>query len=617
MFIQTAAWGAAALSTGCLGKSAPFGSAGSAKTTRPNVLIVNIDDMGYGDMSCHGNPVFNTPNLDRLHGGSIRFEQFHAAPMCTPTRGQLLTGVDALRNGARWVGTENTHLRPDLPTMPEIFQQAGYRTGIFGKWHIGDNYPMRPQDRGFEEVVWFPQQEVGTVNDYWGNDYFDDTYEHNGERKPFKGYCTDVWFDLAMNWMSEKSDKDEPFFCYIPTNVVHGPYYVEDEYRDRVDIENLSPDIETFFGMLVNLDDNMGRLEKFLEEKGLRENTILIFMTDNGATGGYNTYNAGMRGLKTQLWEGGHRVPCFIRWPQGNLRQPGDIRELTQVQDLLPTLLDLCNIAKPESARFDGISLAQQLRGKEPMPDRILVVQFQRNLNIKKWDACIMWGPWRLLNARDVDPHDSEERKKEILARRHEIHLELYNVEDDPHQDVNVIGQHPDIVKTMKAAYEEYWARTEPDLAIERPIIIGNNAENPSFLAATAWARTYFTQIRNVLEGRRANGYWNVVVDQAGEYEFSLRRWPKEARTPLQGVANIKYTDPYVYGPKAAGKALPIKEARLKVGDFDSRKAVEENDQEVVFTTHLEPGPAQIKTWFYNEEGKMLCGAYYVYVRRK
>ncbi len=616
-FLKSAAVGAGLFLAGC---NANDQNEFFIKSQKPNVLLINIDDMGYGDLSCHGNPEFKTPNLDKLHSESIRFTQFHAAPMCTPTRGQLLTGMDALRNGARWVGTENTHMRTDLPTMPEIFSNSGYSTGMFGKWHIGSNYPFRPQDRGFEDVVWFPQQEVGTVNDYFTNDYFNDTYLDEDIRKKYDGYCTDVWFDLAMNWMKDKKKKDQPFLCMIPTNVVHGPYFVEQKFRDRVEVPNLPKDFESFFGMIKNLDDNMGRLDKFLKKTGLYDNTIVIFMTDNGGTAGYNTYNAGMKGLKTHLWEGGHRVPCFIRWPEGDFTKPGDINGLVQVQDLFPTLIDLCDVKKPADTDFDGMSLAPALKGKSDIPDRILVIQFQRRLEIKKWDACIMWGPWRLLNLFDIDPKLRDEEKiKKIKKRRrnYEIKLGLFNIEKDPHQDNNVIDEYPEVVAKMKAHYEKWWQGVQDDMKVHRYIIIGSDKENPTYLACTAWARTYFTQKHQIMNGRRANGYWNLVVDRPGEYQISLRRWPKEADTPIAGKTSYTYYDDYAYGKKAEGKALPIKEARLKIADFDRRKPVKADDKEIVFNVNLKKGKTKLKTWFYGKDGKMLCGAYYVYVLRK
>ncbi len=364
----------------------------TAKGTPPNVIVVMTDDQGYGELSCHGNPVLKTPHLDRLHSESVRFIDFHVAPMCTPTRGQLLTGMDALRNGAMNVSSGRTLLRRELLTLPQLLTAAGYRTGIFGKWHLGDTYPYRPQDRGFDETLWFPSSHISSVPDYWENDYFDDTYMHNGNRQKYHGYTTDVFFREAITWMKTQADAKKPFFCYIPTAAPHGPLYVPGKYRKaarqafesvKARLPKIPPRraaaLVSYLGMIANIDENFGRLEEFLRESGLRDNTIVIFLTDNGSTFGPDYFNAGMRGRKTTLWEGGHRVPCFVRWPAGKFRQPGDVAGLTQVQDLLPTLLDLCDVSSPKNVSFDGISLGPVLRGKtNPPEDRMLVINYSR-----------------------------------------------------------------------------------------------------------------------------------------------------------------------------------------------------------------------------------------------
>ena len=175
------------------------------QAARPNVILVMTDDQGYPELSAHGNPVLNTPFLDRLHSQSVRFTDYHASPMCTPTRGSLMTGLDPARNGAINVSSGRTLLRANLPTMADLLREQGYRTGIFGKWHLGDNYPYRPQDRGFEETLWFPSSHIGSVPDHWGNNYFDDTYRWNGKRKKFTGYCTDIFFDHAIDWIKRSA----------------------------------------------------------------------------------------------------------------------------------------------------------------------------------------------------------------------------------------------------------------------------------------------------------------------------------------------------------------------------------------------------------------------------
>ena len=248
-----------------------LGGAGSAAEAakRPNVIIVVSDDQGYGDFSCHGNPILKTPNLDKLHDRSIRLTDFHVAPMCTPTRGQLLTGLDALHSGASSVCAGRSFIRRGIPTLAELFAANGYRTGHFGKWHLGDSYPNLPHQRGFQETVYFLGWGITSMADLWQNDCFDGRFRHNGVLQQYKGYCTDVWFDLAMNWIKERRDKDEPFFVYLPTNAAHGPCWVADKYKQPY--KGRGP--AGFFGMIANLDENMGRLDAFLSANGLGDNT--------------------------------------------------------------------------------------------------------------------------------------------------------------------------------------------------------------------------------------------------------------------------------------------------------------------------------------------------------
>lgn len=551
---------------------------------RPNVVIVLIDDQGYGDLACHGNPVLQTPNLDRLHSESVRLTDFHSSPMCTPTRGQLLTGRDALANGAMNVSSGRTLLRREVPTIADFFRKAGYRTGQFGKWHLGENYPYRPHDRGFEEAVYYPSSHISSAPDFWNNDYFDDTYRHNGRRRAYRGYTTDVFFGEAMKWMA--SAKDRPFLCYIAPAAAHGPLFVPDRYRQPY--TDRPRNVASFFGMIANIDENVGKLDAWLREKGLRENTILVFMTDNGGTAGVGVHNAGMRGRKIDLYEGGHRVPCFVRWP-GRL-SPRDVPELTQVQDVLPTLLDFCGI---RGSGFDGTSLAPLLRGDvDRLPDRMLVVQFSR-MNApapQKGDAAVLWRRWRLVQDK-----------------------ELYDLEKDPGQKENAIDRHPDVAARLRAHYEAWWARVAPRVNEHSAVVIGSDAESPSLLSPCEWEDVFLDQSRQVRLGERKNGPWNVEVERAGEYEFALRRWPEEADAPIAaGLPAFTATD----GQYAAGKALPVARARLKIADHDVAAPVAADAKAVTFRLALPPGRAKLQTWFYDAGGKELCGAYYVYARR-
>ncbi|MHC4996546.1 MAG: arylsulfatase [Planctomycetota bacterium] len=346
---------------------------------RPNVILIITDDQGYGDIASHGNPVIRTPHTDRLRAEAVRFTDFHVAPMCSPTRGQLLTGRDAMKNGCTAVCQGRSLMRNELPTMPDFFAAAGYATGHFGKWHLGDSYPHRPQDRGFQYTLHHRAWGITSLADYWGNDYFDPVLNRNGVDTIFKGYCTDIFFNEAMKWIERQQSAGKPFFAYIPTNTPHVPDTVKESdaapYREIGEHAG-KPVHAEFYGQIANIDQNLGKLEAFLKDNNLRDNTILIYMADNGtrSTPAKNLFNAGMRGKKTEVYEGGHRVPCFIRWPEGDLRHGADIDDLTEVQDLLPTLAELCGFGAGETV-LDGVSLAGLMRGtQKKLADRKLVV---------------------------------------------------------------------------------------------------------------------------------------------------------------------------------------------------------------------------------------------------
>ncbi|MFW6286612.1 MAG: arylsulfatase, partial [Candidatus Sumerlaeota bacterium] len=349
--------------------------------SKPNVVILLTDDQGYGDLECHGHPALKTPNFNKLHSESIRMTDFHVVPMCAPTRGSLMTGQDCIRNGAMATSLGRHLPDPDLTMMPQVFKNSGYRTGIFGKWHLGSSYPYLPHHRGFDEAIYHLGFGLTGADDKWNNDYFDPWYRHNGELKQARGYCTDFWFDSAMKWIGECQDEGKPFFCYLPTNVPHFPMWVDDCYKEAYACYGGDP--SGFFGMIVELDENLARFEQFLKERGLRDDTIFIYMTDNGHAGkALDVYNAGMRGGKCSRYDGGHRVPCFVRWPNGKLTDPCDIDTPTQVQDILPTLIDLCGLARPDGVqKFDGSSFAPLLRGEEmpELEDRMFVVQYFQN----------------------------------------------------------------------------------------------------------------------------------------------------------------------------------------------------------------------------------------------
>jgi arylsulfatase A-like enzyme len=582
---------------------------------RPNVLILISDDQGYGELSAHGNPLLKTPQLDQLRAESIRFTDFHVAPMCTPTRGQLMTGVDSLRNGAMNVSSGRTLLRRGLPTMPELFAADGYATGLFGKWHLGDAWPYRPEDRGFHESVWFPSSHIGSAPDAWNNHYFDDTYIHNGARAKYAGYTTDVLFEQAQGWMKAQAAERKPFLCYLATATPHSPHYVPASYRaasqaafDRLrdQLPEMTPQtaeqVVRYLAMIANFDHNVTRLESFLRANNLRDNTIVVFLTDNGSTFAPVYFPAGMRGKKTELYEGGHRVPLFVRWPVGKLRPAGDVAGLTQVQDLLPTLLELCGVKT--QAKFDGISLANVLRGQaEPPADRAVVINFSRMpLGINQYTpdnpavprrtgSAVLWRRWRLLEDR-----------------------ELYDLAVDPLQTRNVIGENPDVTQRLRAHLDQWWNGVKDQAPEFQPSIIGHDKNNPALLTACEWADVFVDQQSQIRRGERKNGHWHIEAARAGDYVFELRRWPSETNTALSaGVPEMELAD----GKLPAGVALPIAKARLQLGAFDQTIDVPAKATFASFRVPVRKGRAQLKTWFLDAAGKEICGAYYVEARRQ
>ncbi len=559
----------------------------SSGSRKPNVVLVMTDDQGYGDLGCLGNPILETPHLDGLHAESVRFTDFHVCPTCAPTRASLMTGRYCNRTGVWHTIMGRSLLRRDEVTMADVFAGSGYRTGIFGKWHLGDNYPFRPQDKGFHEVLVHGGGGVGQTPDFWGNDYFDDTYWHNGQPEKFSGYCTDVWFDGALDFV--EANKDRPFFCYVPTNAPHSPYNVDEKYAAPYRRDDVAK--PEFFGMIANIDENMGRLLGKLTELGLDENTIFIFMTDNGTSSGValgkggsvtKGFNAGMRGKKGAAHDGGHRVPCFVRWPAGGLGGGRDIGRLTAHVDLLPTLIGLCGLDAPENVDFDGDSLVALLEGDNTdWPARTLVVDSQRIEHPEKWrQSAVMTDRWRLVNGK-----------------------ELHDVKADPGQRTNVATAHPDVVAELRAAYEAWWNGTSARFGEYCEIVLGSDSENPARLTCHDWHcdKVPWNQGK-ISQGPEANGFWAVDIERDGTYAFDLRRWPEELDAPITSRV-------------PGGKAVRATHARLCVGDHDVTQPIPEDACAARFEVPLKAGKTRLQTWFTDGKRKSR-GAYFVSVTR-
>jgi len=571
-------------------------AAGPDAASPPNVLLVITDDQGYGDIAAHGNPVIKTPALDRLHSESVRLTNFHVSPTCAPTRSALHTGRVANATGAWHTIIGRSLLHPDEVTLADLFRSAGYRTGMFGKWHLGDAYPSRPQDNGFDEVLVHGGGGVFQTPDYFTNDYFDDTYFHNGVPEKQEGFCTDVWFEHAIRFMRETGEQAAPFFCYLSTNAPHSPMWAPDEYAAMYeDVDGL--DEPGFYGMITNFDDNIAKLAGFLDAAGLAENTILIYMTDNGTAAGDRVFNAGMRGRKGSAYEGGHRVPFFIRWPAGGLTGPRDIDTLAAHIDVVPTLMDLCGLERPAGPPLHGASLKPLLYNEDAdWPDRVLATDSQRMEHILAWRrTAVMTQRWRLVNP-------SIDARPELL--------ELYDIQADPGQEKNIIAAHPDVAATLKAGYEKWWELAS--VRADEYVRIGlGGPENPTRLTAHDWHGNSPWNQELIRNGPAVNGWWAVNVETAGRYRIELRRWPAEVELPI----TAPFEDAGYNRVETPGQAISAIRARLKVGDLDESAEVKPDDKAAVFEVDFPAGPARFETWFYGSDGSER-GAYYVYVEK-
>ena len=543
---------------------------GARQDAPPNVLLIMTDDMGYKDIGAHGHPHLMTPVMDGLREESVRLEQFHAIdPTCSPTRAALMTGRYSSRVGVWHTVMGRYMLREDEVTMADVFRGAGYRTAIFGKWHLGDTYPYAPRFRGFEHSVVHWGGGVGQAPDYWGNNYFEDHYHKNGEWKPFQGYCTDVFFDEALRFIEQH--RDEPFFVYLPTNAAHQTHSnVPQRYADRYEDVDAPDRLKRFWGMISNLDDNLGVMLDRLDRWGLSDNTILVFMTDDGTTMG-EEFNAGLRGTKGSHYDGGHRVPCFVRYPNGGIEGGRDVTRLTANIDLMPTLLELCGVSAPMDLAFDGASLAPLLTGEAvDWPDRTLCLHNQRVLDpIKGRNWAVMTDRWRLVDG-----------------------AELHDIQADPGQQNNIIDDHPDVAGRLREAYDRWWEDISEHFGETTRFYVGSEHENPVALCAHDWLTDgthnipwHQNNIRNRME---SNGPWALRAVRSGRYAFVLRERPAVAEYPLEA-----------------------EQARLEVGDHNVTAEVEPGATEVRFEVELPAGDTMLQTWLI-EDGEAARGAYYV-----
>lgn len=553
---------------------AAVGAAG-APASRPNVIVILTDDQGYGELGATGNPVIRTPHIDRLAEQSVWLTNFHVMPVCSPTRACLMTGRYHYRTGITDTYIGRSLMHPDEVTLAEMLRAAGYRTGIFGKWHLGDNYPMRAMDQGFEESLVLnggglaqPGDPPGPVNPLGA--YFNPTLRRNGQWVKTEGYVSDVITDAAIEFIEKH--RERPFFVYLPFNCPHDPHQVPDAYRRRYLDKDFRPQafpqhpqghpmrpkndpevLARVYGMIENIDDNVGRLLAKLDALKLAEQTIVVFFSDNGCQN-HRGYNAGFQGWKGTTYEGGIHQFCFLRWP-AHLKAGHRVDRITAAIDLAPTLLEFCKADVPPNVKFDGRSLAPLLRGESvAWPDRVLFCQWHRGDAPVRYRAFAARSQdWKL-----VQPLGAAEQWNGKMS------FELYDMVRDPLERRNVAAEHPDRVAKLKAAYDAWFddVTAGRDYAVPSRIFLGTRDENPVLLTRQDWRGS------GANWGPKGNGYWEVQVATPGSYEITVQFAPASA----DGEVALSVGSVAVQQPCKAGQSecvfrdvtLPAGPARLE-----------------------------------------------------
>lgn len=470
----------------------------ASQEKRPNVLLIMTDDQGYGDLGCHGNAQIRTPNLDALAKQSFRFESFHVSPVCSPTRSSLLTGRYNYRTGVvdTYIGRSMMHA--DELTLAELLGSAGYRTGIFGKWHLGDNYPLRAQDQGFQETLTIRGGGIGQPSDPPGGDHYTDaTMVRGGKPVKTKGYCSDVFTDAVIDFVA--AQKGKPFFAYVPFNAPHSPLEVPESYLKPYRDAGLPDVTARVYAMVTNIDDNVGRLLKKLDELQLADDTVVIFLTDNGPQ--QERYNAGMRAHKGTVFEGGIRVPFFLRWPALR-KEPRVVKELMAHIDVTPSLLDACGVAPPKDRKIDGRSFLPLLKDeKAAWPEREIFAQWHRG------DVPEM--------GRQAAARDSRWKAVWTNPRARPM---LFDLQSDPAEKIDVAAERADVAERLTRAYELWFEDMRKTREFAPPrIVLDSTQEDPVLLTRQDWRGP------KAGWGKDSNGFWLVDIRKEPKYDVTLR----------------------------------------------------------------------------------------------
>jgi len=513
------------ISTGIMIAAAALLQHAAYGQSQPNIILCMTDDQGFGDLGFHGNPMIRTPVLDQLASKSVRFTNFYVSPVCAPTRASLMTGRYSLRTGVYDTYNGGAIMASKETTLAEILREEGYRTSIFGKWHLGDNYPFRPQDQGFEESLVHRGGGIGQVGDVknyfeFDRSYFDPLLWENGVPVQTRGYCSDVYTDAAIEFI--KKHREEPFFVYLSFNAPHTPLQVPEEflriYADKDPAEAAYPrqgrslpemsDLEKdaarrVYAMVSNIDQNLGRLFEGLRSLKLDSKTVVIFLTDNGPQ--QLRYTAGLRGRKGSVYEGGIRVPCFIRIPWLTPGPAGIDIPAAHI-DILPTILSLCGIPLPRQLQIDGRSLVPLIQGRRvSWAERPLFFHWQRGFPELYHNLAVRKGRYKLVGHA---PHTAGVED-----------LELFDLQKDPYEMEDLRTSNPAKAHELKQDLDLWYSDIMESPHLKEPprIHLGSPYEDPVLLN-----RNDAKGDEGIWAQDRIHGYWDVQIENDNFYNFTF-----------------------------------------------------------------------------------------------
>ena len=593
------------------GLAAAVTAAGADTSPPQGIVFVVVDDLGYGDIDALYPSSVETPHIDDFYNESVRLTDYHGAPLCTPARSMLMTGRYSESAGAWHTITARQFLNADEQTMGDVFQANDWNTGVFGKWHLGDGYPFAPHYRGFDTAVIHGTGAVGSLGDYWGNDYYSgvdfdgnpttpDIYFRNGEEIEADVYATDFWFDEAQDFIASSVADNKPFLAYIPTNALHVPLNAPNGGKEGLD------------GMLENIDDNLGELDQFLEGLGIKDDVLVVFTSDNGGLLKFSGRDGDLRGAKGSIYDGGHRVPFFARWANGGIGgstdAARDVDWLMTGTDVLPTFIDLAGIARPEGGKpFHGYSLADAFTGSE-------FSSFRRHHVVSKQQGAEL----SLAAAAVLDDHvvrGAIKHKWRLVGNGETGKWELYDVQVDRAQNVNLAGTYPEVVETLSAKFSDWLVN---DIAYTptskyEPMIVDSRSENELFVHPHFWLDERFSPIKSeqVSFGDTGTGMVPIRFEEGGQYRFEMRRWPREDGGTIRGYSNLG-----LYANQEVAYTN-VDKARLVIDGIGvAETAVPTDATYAAVEVDIPKGHEGFVTASFLDGTKFVNGAYFMYVSR-